>query len=113
MSFYNLISNFKIVNSSEVSEIINKKEEFVLFIGRASCPFCQIFAPKIGNVSKKLKNNYYFLNSEDFSDSGIADIRDKFGVKTVPGLLVFKDSGFKVVCDSSLSEKKIIEFIEK
>lgn len=113
MSFYDSISNFKLVNSSEVTEMINKKEDFVLFIGRSSCPFCQRFAPKIGNVSEKLENNYYFLNSEDFSDTGISSLREKYGVKTVPGLLVFKTGDIKVVCDSSLSEEQIIDFIEK
>ncbi|MBF0715036.1 thioredoxin domain-containing protein [Gemelliphila palaticanis] len=113
MSFFDSISNFKLVNSSEVTEMINKKENFVLFIGRSSCPFCQRFAPKIGNVSKELENNYYFLNSEDFSDTGIASLREKYGVKTVPGLLVFNFENFRVVCDSSLSEEQIINFINK
>ena len=38
---------------SEVQEKINNKEDFILYIGRESCPYCQKFAPKLAVAIQK------------------------------------------------------------
>lgn len=112
MSFFDYVKDFPVVNSAQAENKINEKDEFVLFVGRATCPFCLRFAPKISSVSRNEGIEVHFLNSEDFSDSTLSGFRSKYGIKTVPGLLVSKNSEAKVVCDSSLSEEEIINFIK-
>ncbi|MBF0710011.1 MULTISPECIES: thioredoxin family protein [unclassified Gemella] len=112
MSFFDYIKDFPLITSEQAEEKINKKEELVLFVGKATCSFCLIFAPKLYSVAKKEGITVHFVNSEDFSDSTLSAFRTKYKIKTVPGLLVARNGETKVVCDSSLSEEDITNFIK-
>ncbi|MFC5632075.1 MULTISPECIES: thioredoxin domain-containing protein [Streptococcus] len=104
--------SFVKITALEAENRIQSAEKFTLFIGRSSCPFCRLFEPKLTNVANALNEAVYFLNSEDFSDATeIQKFRSKYGIPTVPCLLVSNGGTVKVVCDSSLSEDAITEFI--
>ncbi|WP_057491874.1 thioredoxin domain-containing protein [Streptococcus orisasini] len=106
------IKDFEPVTAKEAQKRIDSGEKFVLFIGRSTCPFCRRFAPKLSNVAKADHQAVAFLNSEDQNDlKAIQDFRSAYSVNTVPGLLVAQNGQIKVVCDSSLSEEAIRDFI--
>lgn len=106
------IKDFEPVTAKEAQKRIDSGERFVLFIGRSTCPFCRRFAPKLSAVAKADHQAVAFLNSEDQNDlKGIQELRSSYSVNTVPGLLVAQNGHIKVVCDSSLSEEAIRDFI--
>ena len=112
MLFAEAIAPFKPVSAAQAQEKLTSGDKTILFIGRASCPYCQRFAPKLNRVASANQLTVYFLNSEDAADlAAIQDLRASYNVPTVPGLLVAEEGQVRVVCDSSLSEDAILAFI--
>ena len=74
----NFASAFTPISVTTAKDKISSTDKFILFIGRPSCPYCQLFEPKLS---------------------------------TVPALFVSENGTAKVVCDSSLSEDDILDFI--
>lgn len=104
-------SFFTEITAQEAKKCLEVAEGFILFIGRPSCPYCRRFEPKLTQVAKDNQLTVYFVDSEA-ADSDIQDLRTAYNVSTVPGLLVAKAGHVKVVCDSSLSEEAILDFIK-
>lgn len=112
MTFEQAVSAFEPITVATARERIEAGNKFILFIGRPSCPYCQRFAPKLANVAQATGAKIAYINSEDFSQlEGIQAFRRRYGIATVPGLFVAENATAKVVCDSSLPEEDIIDFI--
>ncbi|MFC3932348.1 thioredoxin domain-containing protein [Streptococcus dentapri] len=112
LNFEEVISRFETISAVEARKRIDSKEKVILFIGRPTCPFCQRFAPKLDKVVAETGAKVVFLLSDDATQiEAIQDLRNRYGVATVPGLLVAENGAVKVVCDSSLSEDDIKDFI--
>ena len=111
-SFEEAVKDFEAVSAQAARERIDSKEKFILFIGRPTCPFCRRFAPKLAQAAQESGNAVAYLNSEDADQlEAITELRKRYGVATVPGLLVAQNGAVKVVCDSSLEVEDIIEFM--
>ena len=96
------IQGLKELSIAEVEQLTKESAQFILFVGRGTCPYCRRFAPKFANVVRDNGLTGYFLNSEKTSDlEAIQAYRAKHGIKTVPGLVVAKEGQVRVVCDSS------------
>ena len=48
----NFASAFTPISVSSAKENIDTADKFILFIGRSSCPYCQLFEPKLSNVAR-------------------------------------------------------------
>lgn len=112
--FEQAVAAFDKKNVGEVEQLIQEGADVVLFIGRATCPYCRRFAPKMNEAREQLGVPAIFTNSEEVTQlHELREFRDKYGIPTVPGLLVAKNGLVRVVCDSSLSVDAIVDFIKQ
>lgn len=111
MDFKTYIQDFITIDVEQAQTLLSAKEGGILFIGRATCPYCNRFAPKLHKVAKEKQVPIHFLDSSQASPE-LQALRDHYQVPTVPGLLVAKADGVQVRCDSSMTEKEITAFIQ-
>ena len=109
------IQDFQPVSPRVARQLLEARDGTILFLGRDSCSYCRRFAPKLAAVAKKENWTVYFLHTQSpaYSAQEIAQLRQDYGVPTVPGLLHAKSDGIQVRCDSSLSEEEILAFINQ
>lgn len=112
MNFQTYIQDFTSVTVEQAESLLAAQDGAILFIGRATCPYCNRFAPKLHKVAQDKQLTVHFLDSAQNSPE-LQALRNHYGVPTVPGLLVAKASGVQVRCDSSLTEEEIFAFIQE
>ncbi|HGD3999232.1 TPA: thioredoxin domain-containing protein [Streptococcus agalactiae] len=111
-SFEELLATMTLITAAEIEDKIDSNQDFVMFIGRISCPFCHLFVPKIVEVADEDEFELFHLDSEDFDHwTANKEFRNKYDIPTVPGLMVVKNGTIKVKCDSKMTKEEIREFI--
>ena len=95
---------FEKVICTQADELLSNEDLAVVYIGRATCPFCRKFAKKLSGLTNKINITIYYVDSADFSDDLINSFREKYNIVTVPGFIVRKNREIEVRCDSSIPE---------
>lgn len=97
----------------KISEEDNSDKTFLIYIGRKSCPVCVELLPKIKNVlneneqvSEKQQRKIYYFDSEKYDSEKTSQIRESFGIKTVPSILVLNGSSFSVYDAKSIGAEE-------
>ncbi|MGT2933564.1 thioredoxin domain-containing protein [Streptococcus catagoni] len=112
MEFEEAVKAFEKIDSDRLSSLMASDEDLVVFLGRPSCPYCRLFAPKLAQAFADQKKQPYYVNTEESADfEEIQSFRRKHQLKTVPALLVRKDGQLKSKCDSSLTIDQIKQFL--
>jgi len=111
------VSDFTLVTMSDVDTLLKEKESFVLYVGRGSCPYCQIFVPKLNEAYQNTGVKIYYLDSEN-SDSNpeLTKFRESFSIDYVPFLMRFDGENNYTVLDFSAEDVSVdvlIDFIAK
>ena len=90
-SYKEAMTYVKKIRLSEVKDKINNKENFILYIGRESCPYCQKFAPKLAVAIQKTNQTVYYLDNDSKERKDITtSFAHDMNIKTVPNLSSFK-----------------------
>lgn len=105
------ITYVKKIPLSKVQEKINNKEDFILYIGRESCPYCQKFAPKLAVAIQKTNQTVYYLDNDSKERKAITSFAYDMNIKTVPNLSSFK-KGSKETYLTKGSKSSIDEIID-
>lgn len=108
------VAGFEKIDSAKAQELIKGEGEAVIYIGKAVCPFCQIFVEKLKKVAQDTNTHIYHVNSVEESDmEGITAFRSQYGIPTVPGFIYTNGATVNVKCDSSMPEEEIVAFMNK
>lgn len=114
ITYEEIVANFTKIDAAKAEELVTEEDEAVIYIGKAVCPFCQIFVPKLKKVAEETGTLIYHVNSVEASDmEGITAFRNKYNIPTVPGFIYTNGDKVNVKCDSSMSEDDIKAFMNK
>lgn len=108
------VASFDKIDSAKAQELIKGDGEAVIYIGKAICPFCQLFVPKLMKVAEETDTHIYHVNSVEDSDmEGITAFRQEYDIPTVPGFIYSNGGTVNVRCDSSMTEEEIKAFMNR
>ena len=103
---------FEKVLSTEAGKLLSNEELAIVYIGRATCPFCRKFAKKLSGLANKISTTIYYVDSNNVSDDGLSSFRKQYNIVTVPGFIVGTNREIEVRCDSSLPEDEILNLLK-
>ena len=103
---------FEKVLSTEADQLLSTEALAIVYIGRATCPFCRKFAKKLSGLTSEINSTIYYVESDNYSDDEINSFREKYNIVTVPGFIVSKNGKVEVRCDSSTPEEEILDMIK-
>src|SRR5699024_1509057 len=89
-----VVKEFNKVTTKDLELLEQEKESFFVYTGRSSCPYCQMFAPKLYEASLLKESNgiiINYLNSDNESDTGLHTYLSNHDIDYVPNLNYFKD----------------------
>lgn len=111
------LEDVKVFNETtpeEAEQLLEAKEDHIVYIGRETCPYCRKFVRKLSPLAteKDLQINYVHARHPEYEEQ-VNELREKYDVPTVPGLLYSSEAaGILVKCDSSMTEEEILEMVE-
>ena len=103
---------FEKVVSTQADKLLSNEDFAIVYIGRATCPFCRKFAKNLSGLINKINTTIYYVDSSDLSDNSINSFREKYNIVTVPGFIVRKNREIEVRCDSSITEDEILDLLK-
>lgn len=106
---------FEKVTPAQAEELLEENTGQIVYIGFESCPYCRKFVHKLSPLAEEKELDVYYIDAKDAEHTEeIADFREKYEIKTVPGFLYSsKTAGIVVKTDSSLTPEEILEIIEQ
>lgn len=106
---------FNEIEPKKADELLEAKEGNIVYIGRETCPYCRRFVKTLSPLVEEnnLEVNYVHSEHPNYEEQ-VDELREKYDVATVPGLLYSSESaGLVVKCDSSLAAEEILELVEE
>lgn len=85
------VNSFTNISLQEAEKKISNNESFFLYIGRESCPYCQMFAPKLSDAISEMDVQIYYLNSEQVTDE-LEEFMMRYEIAFVPSFIHFQDN---------------------
>lgn len=84
---------FQHVSVKTIQVMMLEGKNFYLYTGRATCPHCRNFIPKLLQAAKHCKTPIYYLDSENTNlNVALSHFRTHYGIRTVPNLSQFQSN---------------------
>ncbi|MER2226421.1 MAG: thioredoxin [Carnobacterium sp.] len=115
-NYESLVEDFEIITIAEIKEKRDDNDKFLLYIGRKTCPYCQIFAPKLHTAAEKENIKIYYLDTENISENDDTDLfLQSIELQYVPSLIYFNKINEKKFLDidsENITVEEISNFIK-
>ncbi|MDD2377436.1 MAG: thioredoxin family protein [Bacilli bacterium] len=119
-----IIPLISLYNSKKVEEIMNgfneklkSSEPTVIYVGRDTCSYCQLFEPELIDLSKLYGFGYYYVNTDDIGKADLEDIFVKLEIESesfgTPFLAVVQDGKVLDSLNGFVDEQKLFDFLQE
>ena len=90
--YQTIVSNFEKVTVADVRKFQDSDKEYLVYIGRETCPACVEFVPNLLEVKNKKDIPIYYLDStESKTDEAFIEFKTEYGITSVPTLAFIKN----------------------
>ena len=90
LSYKDYVAPLTPIDFEELTVKMQNGDQFVLFLGRETCQYCNIFVPKLYEVLQEKSVPVYYYDTEDRDNQELIAFREKFGIETVPNLSYYE-----------------------
>lgn len=92
--YLDLVEDFEEVNIENTTKKIEDNESFYLYVGRATCPYCRIFVPKLHSAAENNLSVINYLDVENTAqDAELESFLSTINLQYVPSLISFDEEG--------------------
>lgn len=111
------IKSYEEISYQEYTKKVEKKENFILYIGSDTCSHCQEFTPTLKKVIKKHQIDIKYINISNLSTNEYAILRNKTKVQGTPTIVFFHngvvDSGNANKIQGSVSMSEVEKVLKR
>lgn len=114
--YVELAEDFSAIHIDDINEKIDNEENFNLYLGRKTCPYCRMFAPKLHTAMENNCSDLYYLDVEN--EDQHAEIKVFLianNIQYVPSLLTFDNDGTVETLDidsQNITVEEIYTFLD-
>lgn len=87
----NKLTTYNEVSYTEYSDLIESKEDFILYIGSANCSHCIDFKPTLEKVIKKYQLEVNYIDVSKLSEKEYAVLENKTKLHGTPTVVFVED----------------------
>ena len=114
VEYNRLAEEFNKVDVFEIEEKLNTNKNFFLYVGRQSCPYCQIFIPKLHLAVNERQIKLYYLDVEDARYHNETSLfLESSNIQYIPSLIYFTGGNKQIqleIDSTNITVEEITEF---
>lgn len=109
------VAQLQEITLDQLNEKIAASEDFLVYLGRPTCDYCQVFVPKLAEACQNKSVTIYYVDSDKADGKAWDDFIAYFGIKTVPNFSFFSDKQMTDTLSkgSEATVEEIAAFLEK
>lgn len=101
------VSKMTKVSPQELQTI---NSDYMLYVGRKDCPYCQQFVEKLHNKLDNMEHVYYLDTNLYREDKEFVKLAEQQGINAVPTLLLYKERAY-IKLSTPVSDEEFQEMI--
>lgn len=109
---YKTIDNLVFVNYDNYKELIEKKKDSIVVVGKAACKYCESVKPIFNNISKAYNEKINYLDLSDLSQNDIKEFFDEIPKQGYKEEKLKNDGSFNTPTLLILKNGKIDSYLE-
>jgi len=87
----NKITTYEEINYSDYTNLIESKEDFILYLGSASCSHCLNFKPTLEKIIKKYQLDVKYIDVYALTEKEYAVLKNKTKLQGTPTVVFIED----------------------